>query len=102
MYEKMLGATPFEESLIEALIRYGGFSRVVAEKIVSKEGSLEEKTLHFSKIVKQIKEGVIDVKELEEFRASEIQSLTQDNTTLKKKKRLRKSQIEQKQFDRPE
>jgi len=52
MYEKMLGATPFEESLIEALIRYGGFSRVVAEKIVSKEGSLEEKTLHFSKIVK--------------------------------------------------
>ena len=45
---------------------------------------------------------MIDVKELEEFRASEIQSLTQDNTTLKKKKRLRKSQIEQKHFERPE
>lgn len=72
MYEKVLGATPFEESLIEALIRYGGFSRVVAEKIVSKEGTLEEKTLQFSKIVKQIKDGVIDVKELEEYRDSEI------------------------------
>lgn len=102
MYEKMLGATPFEESLIEALIRCGGFSRVVAEKMVSKEGTLEEKTLHFSKIVKQIKDGVIDVKELEELRDSEIQVLVQDNSTMKKKKRLRKSQIEQKHFDRPE
>jgi len=32
-------------------MKYGGFSRVVAEKII-KEGSLESKTLHFSKIVK--------------------------------------------------
>lgn len=64
----MIGATSFEESLIESLIKNAGFSRVVAEKIVSKEGTLEEKTLHFSKIVKQIKDGVIDVKELEEIR----------------------------------
>jgi hypothetical protein len=32
-------------------MKYGGFSRVVAEKII-KEGNLENKTLHFSKIVK--------------------------------------------------
>jgi hypothetical protein len=60
-----LGTTPFEESLINEIITYGGFSRVVAEKII-KEGSLENKTLHFSKILKQIKDGVINVKELEE------------------------------------
>lgn len=52
IYEKMIGATSFEESLIESLIKNAGFSRVVAEKIVCKEGTLEEKTLHFSKIVK--------------------------------------------------
>ena len=57
----------------ESLIKYAGFSRVVAEKIVSKEGTLEEKTLHFSKIVKQIKDGFIDVKELQELRESEIE-----------------------------
>jgi hypothetical protein len=39
---------------------------VVAEKIIAKEGSLEDKTLYFSQIVKQIKDGVIDIKELEE------------------------------------
>lgn len=51
-YEKLIGATSFEEGLIDSLIKKGGFSRVVAEKIVSKEGTLEEKTLHFSKIIK--------------------------------------------------
>lgn len=66
IYEKLIGATSFEEGLIDSLIKKGGFSRVVAEKIVSKEGTLEEKTLHFSKIIKQIKDGVLDVKELEE------------------------------------
>jgi hypothetical protein len=46
-----LGTTAFEESLINELITYGGFTRVVAEKIII-EGSLENKTLHFSKILK--------------------------------------------------
>lgn len=49
-------------------MQYGGFSQVVAEKIIGKEGSLEKKTLHFSQILKQIKDGLIDVKELEEQR----------------------------------
>lgn len=50
--ENVFGATPFEESLVEELIKYGGFSRVVAEKIIVKEGSLEKKTLQFSQILK--------------------------------------------------
>lgn len=45
----------------------------MAEKIIAKEGSLEEKTLHFSQIVKQIKDGLIDVKELEDQRQAELQ-----------------------------
>jgi len=48
----IFGGTPFEESLIEELITFGGFSRVVAEKIISKEKSLEKKTLNFTKILK--------------------------------------------------
>jgi len=48
----VFGGTPFEESLIEELINYGGFSRVLAEKIISKEKSLEKKTLNFTKILK--------------------------------------------------
>jgi hypothetical protein len=44
---------------------------VVAEKILGKEGSLEKKTLHFTQILKQIKDGLLDVKELEEQRKLE-------------------------------
>lgn len=65
------GATVFEESLVNELVKFGGFNRVVAEKMLSKEGSLEKKTLHFSMILKQIKEGLIDVHELEEQRKLE-------------------------------
>ena len=50
------------------LVEIGGFPRVVAEKILGAEGSLEKKTLHFSKVLKQIKDGLLDVKELEELR----------------------------------
>ena len=52
--------------MIDDLVVYGGFSRVVAEKIIAKEGPLDKKTIHFSQIVKQINTGLIDVKELEE------------------------------------
>lgn len=48
---------------------------MVAEKIISKEGTLDDKTIHFSKIVKQINDGLIDVKELEEQRQAELQKL---------------------------
>ena len=44
---------------MEELIQNGCFSRVVAEKIIFKEQSLENKTLNFSKIVKQLKDGII-------------------------------------------
>lgn len=43
----------------------------------------------------------MDVKELQEIRESEIQQLNQDNSQ-SKKKRVRKSQIEQKYFEKPE
>jgi len=43
----------------------------------------------------------LDVKELQEIRESEIQQLNQDNSQ-SKKKRVRKSQIEQKYFEKPE
>jgi len=52
--------------LIDDLIEYGGFTRVIAEKIISKEGTLDNKTIHFSKIVKQVNDGLIDMRELEE------------------------------------
>ena len=58
--------TQLEENLIDDLVVYGGFRRVVAEKIIAKEGALDKKTIHFSQIVKQINTGLIDVKELEE------------------------------------
>ena len=95
--------TPFEESLIQELVKFGGFSRVVAEKIIAKEGSLEEKTLHFSQIVKQIKDGLIDVKELEEQRLAELQKQDEGKSSASsKKKRRNKSRVPQKHFDRPE
>lgn len=46
------GATQFEDNLIDELVFSGGFDRVIAEKIIGKEGSLEAKTLHFSQIIK--------------------------------------------------
>ena len=52
MYERLLGATALEVQLVEELIQNGSFSRVVAEKIICKEQSLENKTLNFSKTVK--------------------------------------------------
>ena len=59
MYERLLGASAFEVQLVEELIENVCFSRVVAEKIICKEQSLENKTLNFSKIVKQLKDGII-------------------------------------------
>jgi hypothetical protein len=96
--------TPFEESLIQELAKFGGFPRVVAEKIIAKEGTLEEKTLHFSQIVKQIKDGLIDVKELEEQRLAELQKQENEGKTSAKSKRKRrnKSRVPQKHFERPE
>ena len=62
---------------------------MIAEKIVSKDGAaLEEKTLNFSKLVKQIKDGVIDVKELQEQRDAEISQMNEDDSV--KKKRVKK------------
>ena len=84
-------------------MKYGGFSQVIAEKIISKEGSLEKKTLHFSQILKQIKDGLIDVKELEEQRQAEVEKQKKNSDSSKKNQRRKKSKIEQKQtFIRPE
>ena len=60
---------------------------MVAEKIIAKEGSLEDKTLYFSQIVKQIKDGVIDIKELEE--QHELQKQEKSQVTKKKKRRTK-------------
>jgi len=60
---------------------------VVAEKILSKEGNLEKRTLAFTQILKQIKDGLIDVKVLEEIREAELAN-REDGKGIKK---LRKS-----------
>lgn len=71
--QPILGSeTAFEESLVNELVTFGGFSRVVAEKILSKEGSLEKKTLEFTKILGLINQGHIDVAELEEQRQAQL------------------------------
>ena len=75
-------------------MKYGGFSKVVAEKIISKEGSLEKKTIHFSKVLKQIKEGLIDVKELEEQAQAELNNKALDQKKHKKSNK-KKAVIEQ-------
>jgi hypothetical protein len=101
--EAVLGASPFEETLVHELVEYGGFSRVVAEKIVGAEGSLEKKTLHFSKVLKQIKDGLLDVKELEELRQAELAKLADNTQHGKKGKRAQQGRMEQRQtFARPE
>jgi hypothetical protein len=98
---RIRGANHFEDNLIDELVQSGGFKRSIAEKIIGKEGSLEAKTLHFSQIIKQIKDGLVSVKDLEEQRNLDLKNQAEEQSASTTKRKA-KSRIQQKHFKRPE
>jgi hypothetical protein len=57
----------FDKIFARELINYGGFHPTIAKKTHEKEGEkIEKKTEHLAQLIKQAKEGLIDLEEEEE------------------------------------